>query len=59
MSDSPLLEGVSSAVVTTARLKTHLLTSGDEQGVPVFFVHGNVSSPSSAQTREEGEQRRP
>lgn len=44
MSYSTLLEGISSMVITTPRLKTHLLTSGPEEGVPVFFIHGNVSS---------------
>jgi pimeloyl-ACP methyl ester carboxylesterase len=44
MSDGALLEGVNSETVTTARLETHLLTSGPESAVPVLFVHGNTSS---------------
>ncbi len=44
MSGSILLEGVSSTVIATPRLKTHLLTSGPDEGVPVLFIHGNVSS---------------
>jgi pimeloyl-ACP methyl ester carboxylesterase len=44
MSDGALLEGVNSETVTTARLGTHLLTSGPEGAVPVLFVHGNASS---------------
>lgn len=44
MNDEPLLEGVASKIVDTSRLKTHLLTAGPEDGVPVVFVHGNASS---------------
>ena len=44
MADPTLLEGVSAKIVETARLRTHMLTGGDERGKPVFFVHGNVSS---------------
>jgi pimeloyl-ACP methyl ester carboxylesterase len=44
MADRTLLEGVSARIVETPRLRTHLLTGGDEDGEPVFFVHGNVSS---------------
>ncbi|MDI6768801.1 MAG: alpha/beta hydrolase [Anaerolineales bacterium] len=39
-----LLEGIVSKIVGTPRLKTHLLTSGPEDGVPVLFIHGNISS---------------
>jgi pimeloyl-ACP methyl ester carboxylesterase len=31
-------------MVPTSRLKTHVLTCGPEDGVPVIFVHGNASS---------------
>jgi len=31
-------------MIPTARLNTHVLTSGDERGEPVVFVHGNASS---------------
>jgi pimeloyl-ACP methyl ester carboxylesterase len=44
VTDPELLEGVSARIVETPRLKTHLLTGGDQAGEPVFFVHGNVSS---------------
>jgi pimeloyl-ACP methyl ester carboxylesterase len=37
-------DGVSSREVSTPRLRTHLLESGPEEGVPVLFVHGNVAS---------------
>jgi pimeloyl-ACP methyl ester carboxylesterase len=39
-----LLAGVTARKVQTTRLATHLLQSGPEDGVPVIFVHGNVSS---------------
>src|SRR5215203_5413269 len=39
-----LLEGISSSMVETERVRTHILTSGSVEGVPVVFVHGNVSS---------------
>ena len=39
-----LPEGVAARTVETPRLATHLLESGPESGVPVVFVHGNVSS---------------
>ena len=39
-----LLDGVTARTVQTPRLATHLLESGPENGVPVLFVHGNVSS---------------
>ena len=41
---APPLEGVTARDVQTPRLSTHLLQSGPEDGVPVIFVHGNVSS---------------
>lgn len=43
MTNPALLAGISSTMVDTPRLKTHILTSGPEGGVPVLFVHGNVS----------------
>lgn len=39
-----LPEGVTARTVQTPRLATRLLESGSESGVPVVFVHGNVSS---------------
>ncbi|CAN5337549.1 alpha/beta hydrolase [soil metagenome] len=44
MADPALLQGVIAESVDIPRLKTQLLSSGAEGGVPVFFVHGNVSS---------------
>jgi len=39
-----LSNGIGSREVSTPRLTTHLLESGQEAGVPVLFVHGNVAS---------------
>lgn len=44
MSAPSYLPGVTSRVIATPRLRQHLLASGVESGVPVVFVHGNVSS---------------
>jgi pimeloyl-ACP methyl ester carboxylesterase len=44
MESLDLLEGVSSEVIVTPRLETHVLTSGPEDGIPVLFLHGNASS---------------
>jgi len=44
MAQDGLLQGVSSRMVETGRLRTHLLESGPEEGAPVLFVHGNASS---------------
>lgn len=42
--DTPnLLLGISSAIIETPRLRTHVLTSGAEDGAPVVFIHGNIS----------------
>ncbi len=39
-----LVAGVTARMVGTPRLDTFVLESGDAAGVPVVFVHGNVSS---------------
>jgi len=39
-----VLEGITARTVTTDRLATRVLFSGDEDGVPVLFIHGNFSS---------------
>ncbi|WP_255193500.1 alpha/beta fold hydrolase [Natronobeatus ordinarius] len=38
------LSGVDSRLVSTDRLETHVLESGDRDGQPIAFLHGNVSS---------------
>jgi len=42
MSDLP--PGVTSTRISTDRVEMHTLRSGPDDGVPVVFVHGNVSS---------------
>ena len=44
MSTVPTLPGIYSQLVPTSRLKIHVLSCGSENGVPVFFIHGNASS---------------
>lgn len=44
MGTIPTLEGVTSRMVQTERLRMHVLTAGPEDGVPVVFIHGNGSS---------------
>ncbi|MBV9453576.1 MAG: alpha/beta hydrolase [Rubrobacter sp.] len=39
-----MLGGLTSRIVDTPRLKTHLLVGGLKNGKPVLFIHGNVSS---------------
>ncbi|MDJ0924219.1 MAG: alpha/beta hydrolase [Acidimicrobiia bacterium] len=40
----PTIEGITAHTITTSRLATRVLTSGPDDGVPVLFLHGNVSS---------------
>lgn len=40
----PTLPGITSRMIDTARLKTHVLFSGSVHGTPIIFVHGNASS---------------
>jgi len=40
----PTLAGITSKLVDTSRLKTHVLFSGPDDGTPVLFIHGNASS---------------
>lgn len=40
----PTLDGVTAKKVTTARITTRVLFSGPQGGVPVLFLHGNLSS---------------
>ncbi len=44
MSTVPTLPGITSQMVQTDRLNVHVLSCGPENGTPVVFVHGNVSS---------------
>ena len=38
------LDGITAATITTDRLATRVLTTGPDDGVPVLFLHGNLSS---------------
>ncbi|MCA9893637.1 MAG: alpha/beta hydrolase [Anaerolineae bacterium] len=40
----PTLPGITAKTITSDRLATRVLFSGPEDGIPVLFVHGNVSS---------------
>jgi pimeloyl-ACP methyl ester carboxylesterase len=40
----PTMEGITARTITTDRITTRVLFSGAEAGVPVLFLHGNVSS---------------
>jgi len=40
----PTLPGISAEVITTARLTTRVLFSGLQDGAPVVFLHGNLTS---------------
>ena len=40
----PTLPGITSKMVDTSRIKSHVLFSGPETGIPVLFLHGNASS---------------
>lgn len=40
----PTLEGITEKQITSSRLSTRVLFSGADDGIPVVFVHGNVSS---------------
>jgi pimeloyl-ACP methyl ester carboxylesterase len=44
MNTIPTLPGITSRMIDTPRLRMHVLFSGPEDGAPVLFVHGNVSS---------------
>lgn len=39
-----MTQSITSHTVKTSRLQTHFLASGPEDGTPVIFIHGNVSS---------------
>jgi pimeloyl-ACP methyl ester carboxylesterase len=42
--NAPTLPGVTERTVTSKRLTTRVLFTGDEGGIPVLFLHGNASS---------------
>ena len=40
----PTLPGITAQTITSSRITTRVLFSGDENGIPVVFIHGNHSS---------------
>lgn len=38
------LPGIRSGMVATARIRSHVLSSGPDTGEPLFFLHGNLSA---------------
>lgn len=44
MTTIPTLPGITAQMIATPRLTMHALSSGPAAGVPVLFIHGNVSS---------------
>jgi pimeloyl-ACP methyl ester carboxylesterase len=40
----PILDGITAQQITTPRLTTRVLFSGQDDGIPVLFIHGNASS---------------
>ena len=41
---TPVLDGVTARDVTTDRLRTRVLFTGPDEGIPVLFIHGNFSN---------------
>lgn len=44
MTTIPTLPGIDARTLETSRIRTRVLFSGPESGMPVLFLHGNVSS---------------
>lgn len=44
MSSIPTLPGITSQMIQTARLNTHVLSAGSAEDTAVLFIHGNTSS---------------
>ena len=40
----PTMDGITAKTITTSRINTRVLFSGPDGGVPVLFLHGNISS---------------
>ncbi|MCB8923798.1 MAG: alpha/beta hydrolase [Ardenticatenaceae bacterium] len=40
----PIMDGITAQTIATDRLTTRVLFSGPDDGVPVLFLHGNISS---------------
>jgi pimeloyl-ACP methyl ester carboxylesterase len=44
MASVPTLFGITSQMIPTSRINTHVLLKGSEEGIPVVLVHGNFSA---------------
>ncbi len=44
MSTVPTLPGITSKMIQTRRINTHVVFSGQADGIPLVFVHGNFSA---------------
>ncbi len=42
--DIPIMDGITAEIITSNRIRTRVLFSGPKDGIPVLFLHGNVSS---------------
>lgn len=40
----PVRDGITAATISSARLATRVLFSGPDDGIPVLFLHGNLSA---------------
>lgn len=40
----PVLKGITAKMLTTSRITTRVLLAGEEKGIPVLFLHGNLCS---------------
>ena len=40
----PVMDGITGKTIKSKRIQTRVLFSGPEDGIPVLFLHGNVSS---------------
>jgi pimeloyl-ACP methyl ester carboxylesterase len=40
----PTLEGITAKTITTERITTRVLFTGPEDGIPVIFLHGNITT---------------
>ena len=38
------MQGITPKTITTERITTRVLFSGQKDGIPVLFIHGNTSS---------------
>jgi len=44
MNESKTLPGISKKMISSGRIRTRVLFSGPDDGIPVLFIHGNIST---------------